>query len=417
MFGILKNKLSKAIESISKKLKEPDKEKVEPSAHPAEPVVEQHKTEDAVEQETSNAAEPELQVQEEPVAEIETQVEPEIEQELKPEPQIDERVKVAEPVAKEAPAVKVVEPETKAKVKNPEKPKSFFKRAFEKVTKKIVEKRLEEKDLLPILDELEVDLVESDVAVGVAQKIKADLIKELAGKDIKRGKESEVVIEAFKNSIRGILSVPEIDLKDMVAKKKPIVVLFIGFNGAGKTTSIAKLANWLKKEGMTSVLAAADTFRAASIEQLEEHAGKIGVKLVKHDYGADPAAVIYDAIEHAKAKGLNFVLADSAGRVHTNENLMKELQKIVRVGKPDLKILVVDSLTGNDALMQAEAFGEIGVDGVIFTKVDVNEKGGAILSVTHMLKKPILFLGIGQEYGEFVKFSPDKFVSNLFGSS
>jgi fused signal recognition particle receptor len=146
---------------------------------------------------------------------------------------------------------------------------------------------------------------------------------------------------------------------------------------------------------------------------LEEHANRIGVKIIKHQYGADPAAVIFDAVEHAKANGIDFVLADTAGRAHTNRNLMDQLQKIVKVNKPDLKILVIDSLTGNDALIQAKMFNEIGVDGVIFTKVDVNEKGGAILSVTYELKKPILFLGLGQEYKDFEKFDKEKFVNLL----
>jgi fused signal recognition particle receptor len=161
------------------------------------------------------------------------------------------------------------------------------------------------------------------------------------------------------------------------------------------------------------VFAAADTFRAASLEQLEEHAKKIGVRVIKHKYGADPAAVAFDAIAYAKANSIDFVLIDSAGRAHTNRNLMDQMKKIVKVNNPDAKILVIDSLTGNDAVLQARMFNEIGVDGVIFTKVDVNEKGGAILSVTHELKKPIMFLGLGQEYKDFERFEKEKFVNNL----
>ena len=291
--------------------------------------------------------------------------------------------------------------------------KSFISKIFEKAVKTVTERKLEEKDLLPVLSELETDLIEADVAIEVAERIKADLVKELVGKEIKRGKEKDEIVGAFKKSLMEILSVSDIDLKKIAAEKKPVVLLFLGFNGSGKTTSIVKLANWLKEQGLTCVLAAADTFRAASLEQLEEHAKKIGVRMIKHKYGADPAAVVYDAVEHAKAKGINFVLADTAGRVHVNKDLMEEMKKIVRVNKPDLKILVIDSMTGNDAVLQARGFGSIGVDAVIFTKVDVNEKGGAILSVTNELKKPILFLGLGQQYKDFERFDAEKFVNTL----
>ena len=189
--------------------------------------------------------------------------------------------------------------------------------------------------------------------------------------------------------------------------------MFIGFNGSGKTTSLAKLGKWLIDEGHSCVFAASDTFRAASLEQLEEHANKIGVKVVKHKYNADPAAVAFDAIAHAKANGIDFVLIDTAGRAHTNRNLMEEMQKIIKVNKPDFNILVIDSMTGNDAVLQARMFNEVEIDAVIFTKVDVNEKGGAILSVTHELKKPILFLGLGQEYSDFIKFDAKDFVDKL----
>lgn len=308
--------------------------------------------------------------------------------------------------------IKTVVEETKAEVK-PEEKKSFFKKLKEKVVRKIVEKKLTENDLRLILNELETDLIEADVAVEVAEKIKNDLKNALIGREIKRGKEKEVVISALRQSLLEILSVPEIDLKELPKQRKPLVLLFLGFNGSGKTTSLAKLGKWLIDSGYSCVFAAADTFRAASLEQLEEHAKKIGVNVIKHRYGADPAAVVYDAIEHAKARNIDFVLADSAGRAHTNRDLMDEMKKIIRVDKPDLKILVVDSMTGNDAVLQARMFNEVGIDAIIFTKVDVNEKGGAILSVTHELKKPILFLGLGQKYENFEKFDKEKFVSNL----
>ncbi|MEM5879016.1 MAG: signal recognition particle-docking protein FtsY [Candidatus Aenigmatarchaeota archaeon] len=308
---------------------------------------------------------------------------------------------------------KIEKKEEKPKEVEEKKPEKIFKKIKEKVVKAIAEKQLSEEDVEPILNELATDLIEADVAYEVAEKIKEDLKKSLVGKPIKRGKEKEVVVEALRQSLLDILSIPEIDLKKMVENKKPFVILFLGFNGSGKTSSLAKLGKWLVDGGYSCVFAASDTFRAASIEQLEEHAKKLGIRVIKHKYGADPAAVAFDAIAHAKANGIDFVLIDTAGRAHTNKNLMEQMNKIVKVAKPDLKVLVVDSLTGNDAVIQARLFNEVGIDAVIFTKVDVNEKGGAVLSVTHELKKPILFLSCGQEYKEIEIFTPEKFVERI----
>jgi fused signal recognition particle receptor len=291
--------------------------------------------------------------------------------------------------------------------------KSFFKRLTEKVVKTVTEKRLSREDVLPMLENIESGLVEADVAIEVAEKVGNDLIETLTSSDIKRGREREVIISAFRKSLLEILNVPKIDFDTLAKEKKPVLMVFWGFNGAGKTTSLAKTAGWLKEKGYTCCFAAADTFRAGAEEQLEAHAKKLGIKLIKHKYGSDPAAVIFDAVEHARSKGIDFVLADTAGRAHTNMNLMEQMKKIVRVNRPDVKVLVIDSLTGNDALEQARSYGEVGVDTVIFTKVDVNEKGGAVLSVTYELKKPILFLGIGQEYKDFQEFDAEKFVDAI----
>jgi fused signal recognition particle receptor len=167
---------------------------------------------------------------------------------------------------------------------------------------------------------------------------------------------------------------------------------------------------------LTCVFAASDTFRAASIEQLGEHAKNLGIEMIKHNYGADPAAVAFDAIKHAKARGIDVVLIDTAGRQHANVDLMAELQKIKRVAKPNLTILTVDSLTGNDAVEQARLFNEkIGIDSSILAKVDADEKGGALLSVAYTTKKPILFLGVGQRYEDIEKFEPEKVISRILG--
>jgi len=301
------------------------------------------------------------------------------------------------------------EPEVKKEVK-----KGGVKKVFEKVTKKVLEKEISEKDFSEVLDNLGISLIEADVAFEVSEKIKEDLKKNLIGKRVKRGRVKESVISAFRDSLLDILNVPEVELEETIKNKKPCLFVFLGFNGSGKTTSLAKVGNYLKRKGYSCVFAAGDSFRAASIEQLEEHGRKLKIDVIKHRYGADSAAVIFDAKKHAESKNLDVVLADTAGRSHMNKNLMDELNKVGRVNKPDLKILVIDSLVGNDAVPQAKMFnGAIGVDAVIFTKIDVNERGGAILSVAHTLKKPILFLGIGQEYSSLKTFNPEEFIDKI----
>jgi fused signal recognition particle receptor len=197
-------------------------------------------------------------------------------------------------------------------------------------------------------------------------------------------------------------------------KGEPFVLLFVGINGTGKTTTIAKVAQFLRDKGYSVVLACSDTYRAGSIEQLEEHAKRLGMRIIKHKYGADPGAVAYDAVSHAKAHGINVVLIDTAGRMQTNQNLMNELEKVKRVVTPDLTVLTVDSLTGNDAVMQAEEFHKcVGIDATILTKVDADVKGGSALSVTYVTQKPILFIGTGQTYKDLEVFNPEKFVQMI----
>ena len=283
-----------------------------------------------------------------------------------------------------------------------------------KIKEKIVERKLTEKDIEDFFEETESGFLQANVALSVVDSLKNYLNEELVQKQVKRGGGKEAIIQAFEDSLYEIVNQGSIDLEKLLQEKKPVNIVFLGFNGSGKTTSIAKVAKYLQNKKHRPLLAAADTFRAASIEQIEYHAEKLGIKLIKHKYGADPAAVVFDAIKHAEKAGYDFVLADTAGRMHTDKNLMDELKKIVRVNSPDLKVLVVDSLTGNDAVEQAKKFNDaVGVDAVILTKVDVNEKGGSILSVCHSIKKPILFLGVGQGYEDLVKFEPKKFVKSL----
>ncbi|ENN96331.1 cell division protein FtsY, partial [Methanocaldococcus villosus KIN24-T80] len=278
-----------------------------------------------------------------------------------------------------------------------------------------------EEDIEDILEELRIELLEADVAYDVVEKLIENIKNELIGKKITpEDNIEEITLMAIKNAIKNILSQKKIDIYKIIEenrkKGKPTVIVFVGINGTGKTTTIAKLAYKLKNKGYSVVLAAGDTFRAGAIEQLEKHGKNIGVRVIKHKHGADAAAVIYDAIEHAKAKKIDVVLADTAGRQATNINLMDEMKKIVRVTKPDLVIFVGDALTGNDAIYQAEEFDKaVGIDGVILTKVDADAKGGAALSIGYAIGKPILFLGVGQRYEDLIEFDPEWFVKKLFG--
>jgi fused signal recognition particle receptor len=203
-------------------------------------------------------------------------------------------------------------------------------------------------------------------------------------------------------------------LEEKRREKEPFTLLFVGINGTGKTTTIAKVGQFFKDKGYSVVLSGSDTYRAGSIEQLEEHAKRLNLRMIKHQYGADPAAVAYDAVSHAKAHGVNVVLIDTAGRMQTNQNLMNELSKVKRIIKPDLTLLTVDSLAGNDAVAQAEEFNKcVGIDATILTKVDADVKGGAALSVTYVTQKPILFIGVGQAYKDLEVFNPEKFVNMI----
>ena len=283
----------------------------------------------------------------------------------------------------------------------------------------VTKKTISENDIDDILFELEMSLLESDVAMEVAEKIINSVKEDLVGKKIRRRSDvAEFTKEALKKAISEILGVETKDLKVMAdnARKsgEPLKIMFVGINGTGKTTTIAKVATYFINEGYTPVIAASDTFRAGAIEQISHHAENIGVKIIKHKKGADPAAVAYDAVEHAKAKAKDIVLIDTAGRMQTNVNLMDEMKKIKRVVKPDLIIYVGDALTGNDAVEQASKFDEaVGVDGIVLTKADADAKGGAALSIGYVINKPILFLGVGQSYGDIMEFKPEWMVDQI----
>ena len=270
------------------------------------------------------------------------------------------------------------------------------------------------------LFELEMELLQGDVAMEVATEVVENVKENLVGKKIKRSNDiTEYTYYALKDAVEEIISIPGKSMTEMIEEKKaqgePLVVMFVGINGTGKTTTIGKLANYYLKKGYTPVIAASDTFRAGAIEQVTYHADNVGVKIIKHQKGSDPAAVAYDAVEHARAQGKELVLIDTAGRMQTNTNLMDEMKKIKRVSNPDLVIFVGDAITGNDATEQARKFNDaIDIDGVILTKADADSKGGASLSIGYVIQKPIMFLGVGQGYDDIMEYDPEWMLNQLF---
>jgi fused signal recognition particle receptor len=285
------------------------------------------------------------------------------------------------------------------------------------ITKEKKIRTISEEKLDELLWDLEVGLLESDVAYTVIESIKNDIKEEIKYASIQKGQINTIIEQVLKHAITHVLESNTLDFNKYIStSEKPVVIMFVGVNGSGKTLSIGKMATMLKKQGYSCVMAAGDTFRAGAIEQLNIHADKVGVKIIKHGPNADPAAVAYDAIEHAKAKHKDIVLLDTAGRMQTNINLMDEMAKIKRVAQPDLILFVGDALSGNDAVEQAKRFNEIvGLDGVILTKVDTDAKGGSALSVAYTIGKPLLFIGVGQGYEDQIPFDAQWMINNIFG--
>tara|TARA_Y100000034_G_scaffold71098_1_gene85709 strand:- start:703 stop:1779 length:1077 start_codon:yes stop_codon:yes gene_type:complete len=303
------------------------------------------------------------------------------------------------------------EPDLEKLEKIQEENEGFFKKIGEKI-KKV---KISEKEFEIYSEELEMLLLENNVALEVSEEIINKLKEKIIGEEFLKKEIEGEIKDAMKEIIEEILIEP-FDLIEKINEKenKPYVILFCGINGTGKTTSIAKIADYLKRNNISCVLAAADTFRAASIEQLEKHGEKIGIKVISHEYGSDPAAVGFDAIKYAKKNHIDCVLIDTAGRMHTAKNLLKEIEKISKICNPDLKLFIGESITGNDAVEQAKSFNwSIGIDGIILTKADIDEKGGTSLSVGYVTKKPILFLGTGQEYDAIEVFNKKKFIERL----
>ncbi|MFB6076376.1 MAG: signal recognition particle-docking protein FtsY [Candidatus Aenigmatarchaeota archaeon] len=294
--------------------------------------------------------------------------------------------------------------------------KNKLNEGVSKIVKTVSEKTIEEDDLEEVLWNFKMSLLKNDVAMNVSEKIIGNIKEDLIGREMKRSEIEEEIYRILESTLREIMqnSEGEINFEEEIAENKPYVILFLGFNGCGKTTSIAKMCKLLKDNGYSCVLAAGDTYRAASIEQLEKHGDNLGVKVISHDYGSDPAAIVFDSIKYAKSNNEDVVLVDTAGRSHKNTNLMEELSKVCRVNDIDEKILVLDSLTGNDAVEQAKEFeNKIGVDGVILSKMDVNEKGGASISISHTIGKPIFYIGKGQEYDDLEKFRVEEILRKI----
>ncbi|MHC1598209.1 MAG: signal recognition particle-docking protein FtsY [Candidatus Methanofastidiosia archaeon] len=293
-----------------------------------------------------------------------------------------------------------------------------LKNKFSSLVDSVSQKTISEKDIDKIIWDFQLSLLENDVSLKVAERISEDIKEKLAGTQVSISeKKKNIIKDTLADAIRDVLQNGQMDLFKTIdenkAKGMPTILLFVGFNGTGKTTTIAKLAHILRKKKHSCIIAAADTFRAGSIEQLEKHAQNVGVRTIKQGYGADPAAVGFDAVQHAKARNIDVVLIDTAGRAETNKNLMDEMRKIVRVTKPNLIIFIGDALGGNAVVEQAEKFNDIGIDCSILTKVDADARGGAALSISYATKKPILFIGLGQGYDDLVLFDPEWMVNRL----
>ena len=272
-----------------------------------------------------------------------------------------------------------------------------------------------------LLEELEWVLLESDISSPATSDVIQALRRELVGSRLRRGAKLEKVLEAsLKRALRNLLETDYWDFNatvdDMIKKEDtPVIIMLVGVNGTGKTTTAAKIAHRMKEKGYNVVAAAADTFRAGAIEQLESHCDRLGIRCVSSQRGGDSAAIARDAVESAKARDAHVVLIDTAGRMQNKSNLMAELGKVHRVTKPHLVLFVGDALAGNDAVEQAVEFQKmLDFDGAILSKLDTDAKGGAALSISHSTGRPIVMAGIGQGYDDLIQFEPEWLLDQLF---
>lgn len=349
--------------------------------------------------------------------------EPAVEQQAAAVPAIPapaESESVQKPLSTEKPVPSPVPAAKEAKIapapprEERDKP-SFFNKFKVLVTER--ELLLKEKDIAEPLFELEMVLLENDVALPVTDEIISRMKEELVGKHRKIGSSvDDLVLATLRSALCGVLG-EGLDLCDYIRQHdRPVKILFTGVNGTGKTTTVAKVGHYLTKNGFSVVIGAGDTYRAGAIEQIRTHADRLGIKVIQHQQGADPSAVLFDAVQYAKAHDIDVVLADTAGRFHNRANLMNQLEKIRRVMKPDLVIYVDEAVAGNDAVIRADEFNKtVGTDAVVLTKADMDPKGGAAISVAHTVGKPIVFLGTGQGYDDIMPFAPREVVEVLLG--
>ena len=298
-----------------------------------------------------------------------------------------------------------------------------LRKIFSETAKNLSQKSISKKEIDSILEELQISLMENDVAHEIVDEMTSKIKTEILSVKLERTENTDEVITTKLYSFLYELFLSTINKTDIIqsilekerSKAGPYSIIFLGINGTGKTTTIAKFCKLLRDHGISVVLAAADTHRAGAIEQISHHGNNLNVKVISQRYGADPSAVARDALEHAKKNYIDAVLIDTAGRMQTSKNLMEEVSKIIRVIKPDLKIFVGDSLAGNDTVNQArEFFQYTNFDGSILTKSDADSKGGAAISIAYLTHKPILYLGVGQGYGDLAEFDHNKFLDSIF---
>jgi fused signal recognition particle receptor len=267
-----------------------------------------------------------------------------------------------------------------------------------------------------LLEELEYTLITADIGVSTVEDILERIRQRV---DRKQTADAQEIRNLIREQLLDVLRASETPVRSV--KQPPAVVVLVGVNGAGKTTTIGKLAHRFQGEGRKVLLCAADTFRAAAIEQLDVWARRAGVEMIRQKTGADPSAVVFDALQAAKARGVDYVIVDTAGRLHTKENLMAELEKMRRTasrvvpGAPHEVWLVLDATTGQNGLEQARKFTEsAGVTGIVLTKLDGTAKGGVIVAIARELNLPIRYVGIGEKLDDLLPFEPDKFIGSLF---
>ena len=423
MFGKLKEKLKSWAKNITKKTEESEEEEIIDVSETEKK--EPKKPEKNKKEKISKAEKKKKQKDKEEISEEESKIiEPEIEKtetisELIEEDETKRISEIKEEQIGEAPegldrTTEIIK-DPNEEIEKEEEKKSFLKRFATKISKV----KISEKEFWDYAEELETLLLENNVAFEVSDKIILELKKEIVGKEFLKKEIEFQITETLKDIIYKILIEP-FDLIERIKlhkggnSEKPYVILFCGINGTGKTTSIAKIANLLEKNKLTCVFAAGDTFRAASIEQLNKHGENLNVKTISHEYGSDPASVGFDAIKYAEKNNIDVVLIDTAGRMHTEKNLMSQIEKVAKVTQPNCKIFVGESITGNDIVEQVKAFNEsVKIDGIILSKADIDEKGGTALSVGFTTGKPILYLGTGQNYDDLKKFDRNKFIESL----